>query len=224
MGLSGEKKKEDVFGGIRLPAWDRTAFFDLWCKAKQPNATPVDKDRFCRMFMVLISDTIRQRSWQRTFAQHDIEEQDAAADVLGKLTVKVFRFKLEKPCPLTLIASMNSALVRQLISFLRSQTKKSAVALEQGPEEWDHIGGGTSGTPEVDGLKQAFRKKAAALCGTDKNVRRIYRFICRSILKGNGVPSIEKLPDRLVDLVDEETFLQLAYFANKIARQYCADR
>jgi hypothetical protein len=218
---SDNEAASKLWGEISLPEWNRDRFYRLFVLVNGGTANKIDLDDYSRLLMVLIGIIADRRGWRRTFAQHRIEADDAAATVLGKLIAKSKRMKLRKSCPLVLMDVMNSAIKNDLISEQRNAVRKTRVTLEQGAEDFDDVDE-RHNAPSIKGLQAAMVAAEGVIC-PNYHVKKAYRKMCRGVLTGTHIPPLSKMPKGIVDKISVDEFATAAYQLNKLVHRYAED-
>jgi len=223
--LPEDRRSENgLWGGIQLPNWDPDRVFALFQKLIEKKISKFELDEFSRFLMVFISQRLSKASWQRTLDQHRIERADAAGEMLRSIWAKIQRgkVKLDHPCKLVLMTVLNRIFERDMISLVRTSTKKSRVLAEQSPEDYEHADR-RSATPEVDRLAKHLDEAVFRICGSDKMRRRAYKFLCRSVVQGRHLPAYDELPVRISNIMTVDVYAVLVFTINRLVNQFAAD-
>jgi len=211
-----------LWEGIELPEWNLQVFFKLYLRFKGRNRTRIEEDEFCRMLMFQVAVHANKLGWRRTFAQHNIDPQDAGAEVVKALIPKLLRVKLRHPCPLVLIQTLNLAINNELKSVVRAKNRKSAIPTQNEAEDFEHADI-SSASPTIDGLLRAMKDAEEEVCPNYRVVKLAYRRMCESVVRGKNIPTIEEMPRKIRDSIVFDDFALVAFRLGTIIDRYAQD-
>jgi len=218
---AGLAKRTKLWGDIILPDWDRERFYRLFLVFNLSTATKFEEDEFARLLMVLIAVHADRIGWSRTFAQHRIDPEEAAARVIQRMITKSRTMTIRKPCPLVVVDLYNRAIQNELITVQRDAVKVTAVHLEQSPEDFDRKDE-TYEAPDLSALNDAMRSQIDVICPAP-HLRRVYRTMCSSVMKGKGILPLEKMPPSIRDRITADEFLDTSFCLNQVINRFAED-
>lgn len=215
---------DELWGAIELPPWDMDQFYACFCAHVAGTATPQQSNTFSLMCMYQVGMKVRAKNWKRTFAQHRIEAEDAAGRVLSRLIEKAPRIisLMKHPCARVLITNVLTTIERELISYVRTKTRKSSPKSHQVAEEYDPAD--THGdSPQLDRFAEAMRGCREDICGGDSGLNAVFRHSLKQILRGRGAPRFDEMPTIVKRTINADGHALVTYRLKKAISRYSAD-
>lgn len=219
----------NLWHGIALPTWDRKRFYDLFMSINGGKGSKFENDQFGRLLMVLIAVHAGRLGWRRTFAQHRIDPEEAAATVITRLLTKISenRVKLRAPCELVCIDVFNLAIRNELIGVQRNQVRRSAMRVPQLPEHSDkYEPDSRSAGINLQAFESHLLAQEDAVCevpGTTPGIRVIYRVIAGLVIGGHPVRPFAEIPESIRGMVTAYDYAIATTRLHEIIERYAAD-
>ena len=199
-----------------------------------PNKT--HQDDYLKLMMVFIAANLGRNKWVPSLRRKQLDPEEVAADLLLFLYQKTAgnKFKLRTPMVPVFLQALNTAIRNFLISLVRKGNNGHTVraASQHGTGDEGDDGSELLDAPAPDEislrrlvlfLKDSEDAALRDIPGDVFDLIRLYRLLCRWVVRRNAMTPHSQLPPRLRRRVSDNTHGLVSFRIGALIREYAKD-
>jgi hypothetical protein len=207
---------DEGFSSIAIPETEFSIerLFAAFVRSRAAGARAADRNEFASFLARVIAQNIRHIKWRVALDRAGVDPEEAATDLLSRIEQKCRRFNLTHPAPRCLVASLNTAVARELITLLRDRRSRERFR----PRSIDQKVDGESArqyadarepAPDLSAFHRSLIEEGERFTGGNSELLELWRTMAGAVASGRGTPRFSSLPHKLQHRIGADAYFVL---------------